>query len=56
MFSLARVLPSSGSAEDRSSLFDRFTGAMTRSDSSGICRLSAGARRVANLPYKRTQC
>src|SRR5215469_6297686 len=37
MFSLARALPSSASAEDCSSLFGRFTGTMARSDSSGTC-------------------
>src|SRR3954454_23247561 len=37
MFSLVRVLPSPISAEDCSSLFDRFTGTVTRSDSSGTC-------------------
>src|SRR5438270_11611484 len=34
MFSLARALPSPVSAEDCSSLFDRFTGTMAQSDSS----------------------
>src|SRR5580692_4071958 len=37
MFSLARALSSPASAEDCSSLFDRFTGTMARSDSSGTC-------------------
>ena len=37
MFSLARALPSSTSAEDRSSLFGRFIGTTARSDSSGTC-------------------
>src|ERR1700730_1434535 len=38
MFSLARALSSSISAEECSSLFDRFTGTTARSDSSGTCR------------------
>ena len=37
MFSLARALSSSTSAEDRSSLFGRFIGTTARSDSSGTC-------------------
>src|SRR5690242_19492935 len=37
MFSLARALSSPASAEDKSSLFDRFTGTTARSDSSGAC-------------------
>src|SRR6266404_5970999 len=37
MFSLARALSSSASAEDCSSLFGRFTGTTARSDSSGTC-------------------
>src|SRR5437764_6934262 len=37
MFSLARALPSSTSAEDRSSLFGRLIGTTARSDSSGTC-------------------
>src|SRR5690349_18460496 len=45
MFSLARALSSPASAEDGSSLFDRFTGPTARSDSSRACpsavRLSA---------------
>src|SRR5437870_6948714 len=45
MFSLARALSSPASAEDGSSLFDRFTGTTARSDSSRACpsavRLSA---------------
>jgi len=38
MFSLARALPSPASAEECSSLFDRFTGTTTQSDSSETCR------------------
>jgi hypothetical protein len=45
MFSLAHALPSPISAEDGSSLFDRFTGITAWSDSSGAC-LSA-VRRIA---------
>src|ERR1700720_3571961 len=37
MFSLARALSSPASAEDKSSLFDRFTGTTAQSDSSGAC-------------------
>src|ERR1700685_794750 len=37
MFSLARALSSPASAEECSSLFDRFTGTTARSDSSGTC-------------------
>src|SRR6267154_3206669 len=37
MFSLARALSSPASAEDCSSLFDRFTGTTARSDSSETC-------------------
>src|ERR671913_2550067 len=45
MFSLAHALSSPISAEDCFSLFDRFTGTMAWSDSSGAC-LSA-VRRIA---------
>jgi hypothetical protein len=38
MFSLVRALSSPASAEEGSSLFDRFTGTTARSDSSGTCR------------------
>ena len=37
MFSAASILPSPTSAEDCSSLFGRFIGTTTRSDSSGTC-------------------
>src|ERR1700733_9815316 len=45
MFSLARALSSPASAEDCSSLFDRFTGTTARSDSSETCR--SAVRRIA---------
>src|SRR5712692_2067352 len=45
MFSLARALPSPISAEECSSLFDRFTGTTARSDSSETLR--SAVRRLA---------
>ncbi len=42
MFSLVHALPSLTSAEDCSSLFDKFTGTMAQSDSSIACLSAVG--------------
>src|SRR5258706_14842258 len=52
MFSLARALPSPASAEECSSLFDRFTGTTARSDSSRACR--SAVRRIAFSDWSRS--